>query len=154
MADEMGHQILDQTTDEPEIESNYILIRYAGNQVPSSLISLIKAPFLNSLRYGNDYFKVIDKEAYFPNYEKYIEIILSKPSTLVKLAVLKDETVLGWSIFENKTVHYVWVKKELRRQGIGKSLLPEEFDTITHLTRVGMSIWASRYPYVRFNPWA
>jgi len=70
----------------------------------------------------------------------------------VKLAVLSDNTVLGWSMIENQTLHYVWVKKEVQRQGIAKSLIPKDIEAITHLTNKGISVWVSKYPNVKFNP--
>jgi len=109
---------------------------------------------LNSLRYGNDLFKLIDQDAYYKNYGNYISALLARPEMKVKLAVLNDDTVLGWSLYMNKTVHYVWVKSEVRRQGIGKSLLPNEFDTISHITNKGINIWINKYPKVRFDPFA
>lgn len=150
----MGHKILDSSTDElKKVEdSSYRIIWYPAFQLPLSFRSLVIAPFLNSLRYGNDLFKLIDKNAYYSAYAKYIELLLQRPKTTVKLAILSDMTVLGWCLLEEKTIHYVWVKKEVRRQGIGKSLLPKEFDTISHITNKGLSIWVSKFPEVKFNP--
>lgn len=155
MADEMGSQELEPTRDESEeVESSYKIIPYAGHSLPFEFRNSIIAPFLNSLRYGNDLYKLIDKDAYFTNYGKYIDIILLRPNMRVKIAMLKDKTVLGWSLVENKTLHYIWVKKEVRRQGIGRSLLPKEFDTISHITNKAIGIWVNHYPEVRFNPFA
>lgn len=109
---------------------------------------------MNSLRYGNDLFKLMDKDSYYEAYSRYIDSILHKPTSTIRIAALDDETVLGWSLSEDKIVHYVWVKKEVRRQGIARSLLPKEFDTITHITNVGMNIWVNKFPQVRFNPFA
>ena len=53
-----------------------------------------------------------------------------------------------------KTIHYIWVKNEVRRQGIGKALMPKEFDTISHITNKGISIWVNHFPEVKFNPFA
>lgn len=148
----MGNQKLESETTKPE--EKYKLITYPAIQLPEEYTHLIKAPFLNLLRYGNDLFKLVDKEAYFPNYGRYIDSLMKRKNSVVKLAVLDDETVLGWSLFEERVVHFVWVKNEVRRQGIGKSLLPKEFDTITHITNKGMNIWAAKFPEVKFNPWA
>lgn len=152
MANEMGNQILESETNEPKEVEHYKIIIHSGPKLPPEFKNLIIAPFLNSLRYGNDLFKLIDKESYYSAYSKYIEHLLDRATTTIYLAVLDDQTVLGWSMVGYKTIHYIWVKKEVRRQGIGRSLLPKEFDTITHITNVALNIWASKFPNVRFNP--
>lgn len=146
----MGNQKLELTTNEPQ--ERYRLVPYKGTIIPSDLRNLIIAPFLNSLRYGNDLFKLIDKDAYYLAYGKYIELLLQRPDTQVKFAILNDDTVLGWCLTEEKILHYIWVKKEVRRQGIARALLPHKFDTISHITNKGINIWAKHYPEVRFNP--
>lgn len=151
----MGDKKLEPETEKlEEVESSYRIVYHQGSKLPPDYKNLIVAPFLNSLRYGNDLYKLIDKDAYFLNYAKYIEVLLNRPMAIVKLATLKDETVLGWSLVEHKTVHYIWVKREVRRQGIGRSLLPKEFNTISHITHKGINIWVKHFPDVGFNPWA
>lgn len=151
----MGSETLESTsngTKENEVESSYRIVYFGGAKLPTEYKNLVVAPFLNSLRYGNDLFKLIDKDAYFNNYSRYIETLLNRPMTIIKMAMLKDGTVLGWSMIEYKTIHYLWVKKEVRRQGIARSLLPTEFDTITHITNQGIKMWVTHYPEVRFDP--
>jgi GNAT superfamily N-acetyltransferase len=148
----MGNKILEPTTNESQ--ERYRLILYPGSQLPQEYINLIKGPFKTSLRYGNDLYKLIDSDAYYKAYDKYIDLLLQRPLTQVKVAILNDDTIIGWRISENKTLHYLWVKKEVRRQGIGKELMPTEFDTITHITNKGINIWVNHYPNVKFNPFA
>lgn len=152
----MGNRILEPETNEPEgeIESNYRIVYFMGTKLPPEYKSVIMAPFLRTLRDGNDFYKLIDHDAYFLNYPKYINIILQRPMMLVKMAMLKDNTVLGWALVEHKTVHYVWVKKEVRMQGICRALLPKEFDTISHITNRAINIWVKHFPDVRLNPFA
>jgi len=149
MAREVATPIL-----ESEIESSYGIIFYQAQNLPNEFKNLIIAPFLNSLRYGNDLFKLVDKRSYYSNYGQYIELLLKRPDSRVCIAILSDKTVLGWSLVQKNVVHYVWVKKEVRRQGIGRSLLPKEFDTISHITNKGLNIWVNKFPNVRFDPWA
>lgn len=152
MANELGDTKLEPKTDVSQEVENYKIVLYSGPKLPPEFKNLIIAPFLNTLRYGNDLFKLIDKDAYYSTYSKYIEHLLDRPTTTIYMAVLDDETVLGWSMVGYKAVYYVWVKKEVRRNGIGRSLLPKEFDTITHITNTGINIWVSKFPEVRFNP--
>ena len=152
----MGNEVLDIEANEfeGEVESTYKLIVYQASELPKDFRNLIMGPFLNSLRYGNDLFKLIDKDSYFTSYAQYIELLMKRKLTAIKLAMLSDETILGWCMYEEKTVHYVWVKEHQRRNGIAKSLLPKEFDTITHITNKGINIWVNKFPEVKFNPWA
>lgn len=148
----MGNQKLELTTNEPQ--ESYRIKHYNFESLPDDFRNLIIAPFLNSLRYGNDLYKLIDKDAYYSSYTKYIEILMRRPDCLVTIALLNDNTALGWCMHERKTIHYVWVKKEVRRQGIGRSLMPKEFDTISHITNKGINIWVNHYPNVKFDPFA
>lgn len=133
-------------------EEAYKIRHYHACSLPNGLLNLVIAPFLNSLRYGNDLYKLIDKEAYFLSYTKYIELLMKRPECLITIALLSDDTALGWCMHEKKTIHYLWVKKEVRRQGIGRSLMPKQFDTISHITNKGINIWVNHFPEVRFNP--
>lgn len=153
MANEMGSEDLEPFTNEPE-ENFYTIVKYDSNNLPKDLKNLVLAPFLNTLRYGNDLFKLIDKNAYYDNYARYIHILLARPNSKITIATLSDDTAIGWCLWENKTVHYVWVKSEVRRQGIANAILPKDFDTISHITNKGINIWVSKFPNVRFNPFA
>lgn len=118
--------------------------------------ALVFSRFLRSLRFGNDYFKMIDSDPYYEIYHKYLSVLLNRPQTRVKLAVLSDdhENVLGFAITEPKKLHYCHVYKDYRRSGIAKTLCQESFEIITHITNVGASIWNNKFPKVRFNPFA
>lgn len=144
----MGDKQLGQERGE---EDSYKIISGHISSFGPEYKNLIIAPFLNSLRYGNDLFKLVEQEAYYKNYAKYIELLINRPNTKIRMAKLSDNTVLGWSIMEDKTLHYVWVKKEQHRQGIATALV-KEFDTISHITHKGINIWAKKFPNVRFNP--
>lgn len=134
-------------------ENSYIVYEIDGKQIfEKNYLNAIRAPFLNTLRSGNDWFKLIDKDSYFPTYSKFIEALLLRSKTKVKLAELRDKTILGWCMYEDKTVHYIWVKSELRRQGIGQALLPKEFDKVSHLTNRALRLWVNHYPEVKFDP--
>lgn len=152
MANALGNQTLESKTNEPEEEiTSYKLTTYKALELPKQFKNLIIAPFLNSLRYGNDLFKLIDKESYYTAYGRYVESLMQRPKCNIKLARLDEDIILGWSMWEETCLHYVWVKKESRRQGIGQALLPE-FDTFSHITNKGLNIWVSKYQEKKFNP--
>jgi GNAT superfamily N-acetyltransferase len=115
---------------------------------------MVLSKWLRSLRYGNDYFRLIDAQAYFRVYHDYIEGILARSRTRMRLAVLTDDhdVVLGFAAHEGGILHYVHVHKDMRKQGIGRALLPDDIDTITHVTNIGLSIWGSKFPAWKLNP--
>jgi GNAT superfamily N-acetyltransferase len=165
---------LDHETDEPQREpsekkgdqSSFDIILYPGSLLPKNYEPMILSKMLRSLKYGNEYFKLIENNSYYQNYQRYIRSLLARPGAVVKLAVLSDDydTVLGWSLVEPYKLHYCYVNKDYRRTGIGRALTKDPFMIITHLTHIGISIWASKYnnnpiiesdkPLVVFDPFA
>lgn len=136
--------------------SSYSVVVYAGSNFPSCYLGMVYSKWLRSLRYGNDFFKLIDPEAYYDAYQQYISTILSREKCRVRLAVLtlEPDVVLGFSIHRDNVLDYIHVHRDNRRLGIGKHLIPNGIDTITHLTRTGMSIWGSKCKHWKFNPFA
>lgn len=132
--------------------SSYTVVRYQSTALPEQYKGLVFSKWLRSLRYGNEYFKLIDQESYFRVYHKYIELVLSRLDCVVKLAVLSDnkDVVLGFSIMETEKLHYVHIHKDHRKQGIARSLC-KGFNTITHITNDGLKVWG-KYPKIKFNP--
>lgn len=134
--------------------SAYKVIRFAGKQLPENYKGVVFSRWLRSLRYGNDYFKLIDSGAYFSNYHLYIERLLLAPDTTVNLAVLAEDedVVLGWSVNREQVLDYVHVQKDYRGLGVGRSLILAEVKVISHLTKTGLSIWSAKFPKAHFNP--
>jgi hypothetical protein len=149
----MGDKTLEPSTSGPQKEE-YKIVAYQGPALPQEFVNLIRAPFLNSLRYGNDLFKLTDKESYYGIYGRYIDALLQRPKAIVRMAVLSDGTVAGWALVEMYTLHYVWVKKEVRRKGIAASLIPKDLTTISHVTNIWLNMWNKKYYYLIFNPFA
>lgn len=137
-------------------ESTYSVIAFPASLVPAQYLNFIKAKWKRSLKYGNEYFKLAESDAYFEAYEVYISALLARPKSVIRLAVLSDDkdVCLGWSLIEGGVLHYVFVQHEHRNQGIGKSLVPTPIHTITHLTKSGMNAWHNKLPEAKFNPFA
>lgn len=118
--------------------------------------ALLYATWLKSLRYGNEWFSEIDAPHYFRAYHNLIELILKRPATIVRLAVLPDDAdvCIGWSVSEGETLHYVFVKGDIqaRRQGIGTLLVPENVTRMSHITKTGRAIWKAKRPNWKFQP--
>lgn len=104
--------------------------------------NFILATWLKGLYHGNSWFKQIDPVIFTQKYQVTLFSILNQPNTEVMVAVLKDEpsVILGYSVFSDNTLHWVFVKKSWRRVGIAKALVPALSDTCTHLTALGRSL--------------
>lgn len=113
----------------------------------------IFATWLRGLRFGNDWFTLIDAKIYFSIYHRVIEALLASPHVSIKVACLKDDpdVILGYSVSRGTKLDWVFVKKAWRKVGIAKSLMPPIITYVTHVTKVGKSI-LQKYPKVSFNP--
>jgi GNAT superfamily N-acetyltransferase len=133
-------------------KESYSIISFGAGRLPNSYRSLIFSKWLRSLRYGNDYFRLINKDNYFKVYHRYVENILT--AATVKFAVLAEDhdVVLGFSVSRDGILDYVHVHKDYRRVGLGTALLPSQVTIITHITRSGASLWHNRFPEAVFNP--
>lgn len=136
-----------------EPQSSYKIITMRGDKLPDQYVGFVVVNFLRNLRNSNTYFKLIEREAYWSHYNRYFHSLLLRPNAILKIAVLADDpdVTLGWSLMEPDILHYVFVQADYRKLGIAKKLVPE-FKYMTHLTLIGMSIWASKYKKVQFNP--
>lgn len=116
-------------------------------------LNFIYATWLKGLRYGNDWFGFITKEAYFTFYHRIIELLTQKPGVMIKIACLKDDpdVILGYSVSEGFVLHWVFVKSAWRKIGIAKDLCPE-FKSVSHITDMAKSILITKFPQVEFNP--
>lgn len=119
------------------METTYSIIIYSGDQLPDNYKALIFSSWLRSLRYGNELFKKVDSKAYYETYHMFIERILDKPDTKVRLAALTDDhdVVLGFLVHRNEILDYVYVQKDIRKHGIATKLLPKGIKIYTHLTK-------------------
>jgi GNAT superfamily N-acetyltransferase len=133
-------------------KASYRIIIFEGNSLPKQYLNLVTSKWMRNFRYGNDYIKLIDADNYFANYSQYIRLVLNLPETIVALATLTDDedVVLGFSVISGKTLQYVHVHKDMRRQGIGKQLIPAYIDSFTHITRIGMKLWPTKMPNAKF----
>jgi GNAT superfamily N-acetyltransferase len=115
--------------------------------------NFILATFLRGLYYGNEFYNMIPKQAFMDNYKQVGEVLLSR--AVVKIACLTEDpdVILGYSIVsqDHKNIHWCFVKAAWRKQGIGKSLLPQSPENFTHFTSLGLSL-IKKYNNLTFNP--
>lgn len=172
----MGDQdIHTEPTQHPDQVASYDIISFPGRSLFDPLRPfiydqykpLIFSKWLRSLRFGNELFHKIDSKEYYKNYHAFIELLLSKPDSLVKLAVLSDDhdVVLGFSVSREDVLDYVHVHKDQRRLGIGTALIPAGTTVFTHITLNAIKILGAQpvtenreFQFknfkLRFNPFA
>lgn len=136
---------------ESEILNKHDLITIRGMQ-PDDW-NFILSTWLKGLRYGNDWFGLIEAPVYYENYQRIIETLLRSPLTTVRVACLKDtpDVILGYSVSRGTSLDYVFCKKNWRLIGIAKSLVPDGVTTASHLTEAGKAI-LKKHPAITFNP--
>lgn len=108
--------------------------------------NFILATFLRGLYYGDSWFSLIDKNVFMNHYNKVVNHLIDSPMVAINVACLKDDpnTVLGYAIYSKyqmyDTLHWCFVKKQWRGIGIAKDLIPKDVKSVTHLTKVGVSV--------------
>jgi GNAT superfamily N-acetyltransferase len=113
--------------------------------------NFVYATWLRGLYYGNDFIKQIDKDIFMEEYHPVVTGILRRPGISIKIACLKEDedVILGYSITEGSTLHWVFVKPVWRGIGVAKKLLPDKIITITHYTNLGKKLKSTE---TIFNP--
>ncbi len=142
----------------PPPEASYSIIAFPAAKLPTQYTALIFSKWLRSLRFGNPMFRKINSSDYYTNYQTYIENLLKKPDSQVRLAVLSDDhdVVLGFSVSREDVLDYIHVHADYRKTGIGTALLPDGINVFTHITLSSLPIWREKekYKYLKFNPFA
>jgi hypothetical protein len=119
--------------------------------------NFVLATFLRGLYYGDSWFSLIPKDIFMANYKKVGEFLVTSPNINIKVACLKEDpdVIIGYSILSQdfSTIHWVYVKNIWRKQGIGRSLVPQHPTTVTHLTALGKTL-LSKFENCIFNPFA
>ncbi len=135
-----------------EPEASYTIVRFWPGIFFGDKRSFIIASWLRTLRTGNDLYRLIDPPGYYEAYNLLIPARLNNAD--IRMAVLTDapDVILGYAVYRGKTLDYWYVKPDFRKMGIGAALLPE-FDTVSHVTKTWLLIWAKeKYKNVKFNP--
>jgi len=136
---------------EPQTEIQILAFPF----IPKSYEGFIRGKWKTSLKRGNPYFRLQEPESYYKAYEAYINSIFERHGTLLRIAVLADnlDIALGWSVSTYDVLHYAYIGKDYRGNGIARKLVPFEPRKITHLTIVGRSIWRKKFPKAVFDMW-
>lgn len=127
---------------------------FTASDMPAHYRGLVFAKWMRSLRFGNDYYRLMDQFSYYKSYQRLLASIMANPSTMITLALLTDDpdVVLGFAVTRGNILDYVYVDKDQRRQGIARAIVHKHIGVITHLTRTGISIWDGKYGHIIFDP--
>lgn len=126
--------------------------------------NFILATFLRGLYYGESYFSLMPKSIFMVHYKLVGEVLLASPKVTVKVACLKEDpdVIIGYSILSSdyQTIHWVYVKNSKltdgttwRKHGVGRSLVPKNPTSVSHLTELG-KVLISKFPNCVFNPFS
>lgn len=150
----MGNPTVHKIGTQPEI-AQYKILKYRGIEVPSNYHAAILSKFLRTLRYGNDLYRLIAPEFYWDTLSNRLKSIVGNPTCSVALAVLADETdvLLGFLIHRAHVLDYAWVTNHCRRNGIMRSMMPNDIQIYTHVTKHFLPVLATeRFKKTKFNP--
>lgn len=69
----------------------------------------------------------MERDDYSPAMLSHIKQILTRPNIDLRIAASEkdDLTVLGWVCTEGEVLHYIYVRKDLRGNGIARDLVGE-----------------------------
>ena len=132
----------DTAREEGQLASYKVLV-LPGEDVIGDARHFILSKWLRSLRYENDFFRLIAAPAYWTAYQVHIKRILSQATVAVAVLTDDPDVILGFSVYRGSALDYVYVHKHHRRLGIARTLVPAGIDTITHLTKNALTIWGS-----------
>lgn len=118
-------------------------------------VGFLFSTWATGLYYGNDNPGDDEHDARkkMSKIRKDIEPILYSPKTRIAVACLKEDedVILGYSVFEGDSFHWIYVKKPWRLLGIGKSLIPPGIKKATFMTEAGKSLKPNNWEYIPFN---
>lgn len=118
--------------------------------------NFVLATFLRGLYYSSDYFKQVPKDIFMTSYKNICSLAWSSPAVSIKVACLKEDpqVILGYSVTSanGEALMWIYVKTAWRKQGIGKSLLPNNTKYVTNINALGSTLIKEKLPGVVFNP--
>lgn len=122
--------------------------------IPEDL-SLVYACWLRSYKHSSSFAQKIVNSVYYRWHHKIIENILARGAQIRIAHNTGDpETILGFScleMFEGKpVVHFVYVKKAFRGEGIAKALVWEREGYFTHMTK---NLDLTKHPKLVYCPY-
>ncbi len=115
--------------------------------------AFILATWLRGLYYGGQSYSDIPKDIFMSTKHAALSTLLESPGVDIKVSCLKEDpsVILGYSVYTNTVLHWLFCKSRWRRTGVATSLLPPKLTAVTHLTDLGKKLLKKR-PGVHYNP--
>lgn len=122
---------------------------YFGNRLPRD----IDEADTSNRHWMQYWMEDLELDNYKLHYRKVIDHILSKPNIKITVSCLLEDpgTILGYSVTEDKILHWVFVRQDWRKIGLSKDMMPSGINTVTHLTKSGLKL--KRKLNLMFDPW-
>lgn len=125
--------------------------------LPSDL-NFITSSFLKSMKKESSLGRSCSVRVFFKEFNEVIDYILSVSTVLIACENEHANTILGYLIFEDKTIHYAYTKSDMRRFEIAKELIrfvfPDERSLQFSQNTNDMKAIAKKYPELIFNPFS
>lgn len=114
--------------------------------------AFLYASWRNALWYAEDRDDSLS-EKFYRVATKEIRKLIDNPAVKVNIACMSNNAdhIVGFSVFENKHLHWIYVKSDYRNSGIGR-LLSANFETVAPpLTKFGRAIVINKELKVRYG---
>jgi hypothetical protein len=79
-----------------------------------------------------------------------INALLSNGNVVVACLISDPETIVGYSVSNNDTLHWVYVKESWRRLGVAGMVVPNSVTRVSHITDIGAKAMKKRYIFDPF----
>ena len=132
-------------------------------QALESDLAFIFSTWLRSYKHDSPLTWMIHSDTFFKGHQAYLERLLSRPGieALVSCNSEDPSHIFGWLVWEKPTlVHFVYVKRALRREGVASELLrktglPEDLHgcEISHFTNSAKNLMDLGVVRPTFNPY-
>ena len=106
---------------------------------------IIFSTWAKGFYFGGLLIKPAPKKQWFQSFHEHVKKMVEKGD--IVLACLHDDpiTIIGYAVFDNDTLEWIYVKEIFRGQGIAKLLTKNrKFSQVANLTKVG-KILADKY---------
>ena len=103
--------------------------------------AFLYASWRNALWYAEDRDDSLSEKFYRVATQE-IRKLIDRPNVKIRIACMSDNAdhIVGFAVFEDKHLHWIYVKSDYRNSGIGK-LLSSGFETVAPpLTKFGRAI--------------
>lgn len=129
-------------------EVSYIRDYTAGDK------HFVLATWLRGLYYGDTLYSLIEKQTFMTYYHAILERLLEGKEIKINVMCLTEDpnVIVGYSVLrpDATTLHWVFVKKSFRGNGVATDLVPETVKVVTHLTKAGIAILKNKG--LSYNP--